>query len=177
MKNYMKSKLFAVVLISFLSMGSAKATTHIGPIFSYNGVDWDAIFGNNAITGIFTDVYTFTLPAGSGGGGGASVISGFDWSGPNVVFSSFSFDDVTTSTNIASGTFSPFFADALVFLGPLNTADTYSLTVTGSLMPFHHSGSYSGNFHISPIPEPETYAMLLTGLGLIGVSLRRRRAK
>lgn len=174
MKNYLKYKLFAVVLISFLSVGSAKAT-HIGPVFSFNGVDWDAIFGNNAITGVFNDVYTFTLPAGSGGGGGASIISGFDWMGPNVIFSSFSFDNVTTSTNLASGVLSPGAPfDFLGFLGPLNTADTYSLTVIGSLAPFHHSGSYSGNFHISPIPEPETYAMLLAGLGLIGFSLRRR---
>ncbi|MDO9310382.1 MAG: FxDxF family PEP-CTERM protein [Nitrosomonas sp.] len=49
------------------------------------------------------------------------------------------------------------------------------LTVTG------HSGatggqfaSYAGTMNISPIPEPETYAMLLAGLGLIGFSARRR---
>ena len=52
--------------------------------------------------------------------------------------------------------------------------DTYTLRVTGGLLPGHTSGSYAGNFHISPIPEPETYAMLLAGLGLIGFSLRRR---
>ena len=27
------------------------------------------------------------------------------------------------------------------------------------------------------VPEPETYAMLLAGLGLIGVSIRRRRIR
>ncbi|MEK7708235.1 MAG: FxDxF family PEP-CTERM protein, partial [Pseudomonadota bacterium] len=34
--------------------------------------------------------------------------------------------------------------------------------------------SYAGTMNISPIPEPETYAMLLAGLGLIGFSARRR---
>lgn len=31
--------------------------------------------------------------------------------------------------------------------------------------------------YISPVPEPETYAMLLAGLGLMGFVARRRRAK
>ena len=29
----------------------------------------------------------------------------------------------------------------------------------------------------TPVPEPETYAMLLAGLGLIGAVARRRQAK
>ena len=29
--------------------------------------------------------------------------------------------------------------------------------------------------NFSPVPEPETYAMLLAGLGLIGYSARRRK--
>jgi hypothetical protein len=28
---------------------------------------------------------------------------------------------------------------------------------------------------VSPVPEPETYAMLLAGLGLMGFTVRRRR--
>jgi hypothetical protein len=31
------------------------------------------------------------------------------------------------------------------------------------------------NFVASPVPEPETYAMILAGLGLVGFSIRRRR--
>lgn len=36
-------------------------------------------------------------------------------------------------------------------------------------------GSYSGNLAIAPVPEPETYGMLLAGLGLLGVIARRKR--
>jgi PEP-CTERM motif len=28
---------------------------------------------------------------------------------------------------------------------------------------------------VSPVPEPETYAMLLAGLGLMGAMIRRRK--
>lgn len=35
-------------------------------------------------------------------------------------------------------------------------------------------GSYSWNTTITPVPEPETYAMLLAGLGVICIALRRR---
>jgi hypothetical protein len=37
-----------------------------------------------------------------------------------------------------------------------------------------HSVSF-GYEYIMAVPEPETYAMLITGLGLIGFSARRRR--
>jgi len=30
---------------------------------------------------------------------------------------------------------------------------------------------------VSPIPEPETYALMLAGLALVGVAARRRRAR
>lgn len=37
-------------------------------------------------------------------------------------------------------------------------------------------GTYTGGLSIAAVPEPETYAMLLAGLGLIGFSARRRKA-
>lgn len=41
------------------------------------------------------------------------------------------------------------------------------------------SNSYGGsldNVAVTAVPEPETYAMLLAGLGLIGTIARRRKA-
>lgn len=42
--------------------------------------------------------------------------------------------------------------------------------VTGSL-----GGSYAGLVAAVPVPEAETYAMMLAGLGLVGLMARRRR--
>ena len=37
------------------------------------------------------------------------------------------------------------------------------------------SASLVGFASITPVPEPETFAMLLAGLGLIGFTARRRK--
>lgn len=38
-------------------------------------------------------------------------------------------------------------------------------------------GSYTGGISVAAVPEPETYAMLLAGLGLIGFAARRRKTQ
>ena len=39
---------------------------------------------------------------------------------------------------------------------------------------FHANGGRLDVLALAPVPEPETYAMMLSGLGLIGLSARRR---
>ncbi|MDP2070721.1 FxDxF family PEP-CTERM protein [Methylotenera sp.] len=38
-------------------------------------------------------------------------------------------------------------------------------------------GTYLGGVSVAAVPEPETYAMLLAGLGLIGFAARRRKTQ
>jgi hypothetical protein len=42
---------------------------------------------------------------------------------------------------------------------------------------FHFDHHDDDGGHTSPVPEPETYAMLLAGLGLVGFAARRRKLK
>ncbi|AEI99960.1 PEP motif putative anchor domain protein [Nitrosomonas sp. Is79A3] len=49
----------------------------------------------------------------------------------------------------------------------------YHLDISGNLGAEASFGQYS--VAISAVPEPETYAMLLAGLGLVGFSARRRK--
>lgn len=59
----------------------------------------------------------------------------------------------------------------------------YTLTVTGTASPVTLAGvgvvgtggSYSIYGNMAPVPEPESYAMFLAGLGIIGAVVSRRR--
>lgn len=50
-----------------------------------------------------------------------------------------------------------------------------SYAIFGATGGANGSSVYADNFTITPIPEPETYAMLLAGLGLLGFTARRRK--
>ena len=78
-----------------------------------------------------------------------------------------------TTTNIAPGVD----VSTVALNANMLSAGTYTLqirgNVTGSL-----GGAYTGLLNLAPpIPEPETYAMLLAGLGLVGGFARLQRKK
>lgn len=119
----------------------------------------------------FTDVFTFNI-AGPVVTSASLITIG---AGLNNI------DFLTADLNGVSLTLSPTgFMETAVTMSELNLAGPLILTVTG------HSGagggtfaSYSGTLNVnavSPVPEPETYAMLLAGLGIMGMWARRRKS-
>ena len=97
--------------------------------------------------------------------------------GPTMVLAATSLAKVQTSPN------SGYFADMAT--APLGTFSSFSvsaasLTLAASGAGFALIGAQPQNelafsFYANPVPEPETYAMLLAGLGVVGWVARRRR--
>jgi len=141
------------------------------------------------VTGSFSDLYTFSVT-------GQSVIAGVAVSN-NVVITPFPNFNITVF-NINNGLFSLWQDNGVVGIGggdlkiggdwvfngtsgstsntvALNAGNFYYL-VTGSA-----TGTAGGLYTIAsalqPIPEPETYALMLAGLGVIGFVASRRRPR
>lgn len=51
----------------------------------------------------------------------------------------------------------------------------YYLQVSGKMVS-GTGGSFGGTVMLAPVPEPETYGMMLAGLGVVGFLARRRKA-
>jgi hypothetical protein len=86
-----------------------------------------------------------------------TVLSTMEWMNLDFSFS--------PTMGLAAGTY---FADLT-----LRTDEGSYFGGAGKSYTFHLSGTVPA--HTAPIPEPETYAMLLAGLGLVGFVARRRR--
>lgn len=77
-----------------------------------------------------------------------------------------------------SGAF--FFDDQVLTSSALGNAGNWTINWynNGGQVPgFSNLTIFARDQHVSPVPEPETYGMLLAGLGLVGFIARRRRNK
>lgn len=55
------------------------------------------------------------------------------------------------------------------------TSGSYALKVDGKVMG-SGGGAFGGDLVVASVPEPETYGMMLAGLGVVGFLARRRKA-
>ena len=170
----MKSSSSRIVAASFamwLCFVAGAANAGVVTINSWDGNSasgYSASFGHTNMTGQFTDLYDFSVPPVSSGNSTANGISlGFGLSGNGITFSSY--DLYQAGLLIASGVIDKS-SSYLGFTGGGN--GNYTLGLKGSASSSYCP--YDGHISVSPVPEPETYAMMLVGLGLVFVSVRRR---
>lgn len=184
--------------IKFFAASMAAASLALcaaSPAFAATNVDTDwaahdaTIYGETSFalkagSGKFTDTFSFTLSQSSDLL--ATLASGqFDsskgnFSGQLRLFSGL-FDDGLSDSQIGS-TFSFNKNKALLedisFTGL--QAGSYYYEVQGELRKVGGNKYYTlhsvalANGGTPPVPEPETYAMLLAGLGVVGIAARRR---
>lgn len=164
----MKFKSFAAATaIALSSIGANAATYSIGDLTSL-GDDGYFFSSSFSARSSFSDIYNFSISGGENFFGAiASKVSA------KASQSLTSFSGTLTGGNGFSQSLSSFsvgLSQGLSFTDNL-VAGSYSLALSGTSQA---GGSYSLTLMAAPVPEPETYAMLLAGLGLMGAIARRR---
>ena len=125
-----------------------------------------ATFGATA-TGAFDDDYTFTLD--QVGVGSGSVSTSFSGANNQLTINGVTFNGTSyTAAQAAAG-----ISGIPVNYGMLNTLEIFGTANGGA------TGIYSGTATftaVSGAPEPAAWVLMIGGLGLVGVALRRRHA-
>lgn len=117
-----------------------------------------------AVKGSFADVYSFTLSTASDLVAGLFNTSVGAQTVPTATFGLFSVGSVAP---LYSGSFASGISATLA-------AGDYFYLVTGASG--SKGGAYALTSTVTPVPEPETYALFLAGLGAIGFLTARRRS-
>jgi hypothetical protein len=128
-----------------------------------------AVIGSTApVTGVYQDIYQFTVDAAGIGSGTFATSIGVV--GQGIDFTSATFNGISIpitggGTNFEQGKAGPL----LIKAGQLNNL-IINYTSAGL-------GTYGGNLTFTPVPEPALWGMMVAGFGFVGASMRRRRVR
>lgn len=180
--SYLKRAVAVAVLAGVSAGANADTTTDLGTIPTG---DQPTIF-NGTVLGSqqsFSDLFTFSLSE-------PNVSSGYSVVNVPLEVSNFSFDTVLATMSLVSAGANGVIGggdDVLLASTVVPGGDSLSLeynqpltgpaylNITG-VADGSTGGIYAGAI-AGVVPEPETYAMLLAGLGLMGAVVRRRSRK
>jgi hypothetical protein len=177
-----KSLIAAAVVFATASFGSvAMAQTVVGNTPQVLDLsDGSAFFGDTFAAGnagaTFDDHFTFSVTGTSGWNFDGIVASisrsadtGLDITGLSLYTSGNTL--VSAGSQMSSGIF-----DIWTLSSSNLSAGDYYLAVSGNLVS-DNAASFGGAVSLAaPVPEPETYGMMLAGLGVLGYMARRRKA-
>ncbi len=188
MKNTMKLKLLAAAAMMVAgSVHAGDAFLNGLPVVEDGSVATPYDFGTLSATpellfvslGLssstpFEEHANFYVPTSSNGSGVANTYA--------VTFFGVNLVDITGLTvNVWDGVhpngttnFATFSGNNITTSFGTLAAGQYHLDITGTIGPDAYGGQYSVALSATPVPEPETYAMFLAGLGLMGFMARRR---
>ncbi|GJI91838.1 MULTISPECIES: FxDxF family PEP-CTERM protein [Duganella] len=174
MKKY-TSILMAVVLAAasaFAGAADFQRTSTITLVDGTSDFGPASAFSAGNLDKTFSDVFNFSIPSLSSADSNVSSVSIGDNAG--IDFSRF--DLYKVGSPIAAATGSLDVDSGLWILSGTNlAAGNYFFKVEGTIKSAD-AISYSGNLVVSAVPEADAYAMLLAGLGLVGVIARRRKS-
>ncbi|MDD2657933.1 MAG: FxDxF family PEP-CTERM protein [Candidatus Pacebacteria bacterium] len=166
--------LATLLTLGFIAAGPASA---VADPFALGTVTGSTTFeiGRSGIKGNFVDQWTFSLGSSANSTAASWVVSTVGTAGNSGKIKVISdINNFTTSLwNADTGSIINMSLDSNGQLVAPLTAGNYYYKVTGTGGK-QLGGSYAGILSINPVPEPGELAMMLTGLGLLGVMVRRR---
>ena len=163
----MKFKNLSLALAFALSAGGALAQTHAFD-YSFSLVDGSVVSGE--FSGIATGNTISNLSNASAFLDGISIFG----SGP-VTIDAFNAGNATVSFDGMANNFYFHQVSGGDYVIGANVG--YSGVCDGRIGCNHLESAKWSVTQVATVPEPETYAMLLAGLGLIGAAVKRRKAK
>ncbi|GJJ03651.1 hypothetical protein RugamoR64_41890 [Duganella rhizosphaerae] len=164
-----KSTILAAALLVASAVASANTAIVLNPAAAPNS--YSGTFAGYATSNTFDlDLTHFASTSNFVGQVSANFTGGAGYDVTGVSLDGHSFFPVLNLTFGNNG------VDYWQLLMPTLTNTLHHITVTGT--PLVNTQGFVGSLSLvaTPVPEPETYAMMIAGLGLVGFMARRRKA-
>lgn len=163
----MKKTLFAVsAALAALAMAPAANATVFNVVLSQDANTYTSGYSSNGgLSGFFSDTFNFSPFIGASS---ADIsLTNVGKGTKKIVFSKIQLDGINLL---------PFLSGNVVSIADLPVAaGLHKLIIEGTA---GGNASYGGNvnFTLAAVPEPATWAMMIAGIGAVGVAMRRRSA-